>query len=443
MKSTWGGVLWRWAVVLAVTAAAWVWLLADWVVRGPLPYVGALLLLLAVGLWPAPGGMGLRLWVLWGGCRILSVALRAMLLSLGVFLWAALSGLWGVRDLLIGALIALLALGALLWNGFLRIFCTSARLGVRLRVAFLLLWWCPVVNLCLAAAMYRRARGEYYGEKARLELDAGRAESRICATRYPILLVHGVFFRDWQLVNYWGRIPAALQRNGARVFYGRQQSAASLEDSARELKGQIEAILEETGCEKVNVIAHSKGGLDMRWAISRLGLGPHVASLTTINTPHRGCRWAQVLLEKLPGELVRWVADRYNRVFRVLGDREPDFLAAVRCLTADYCAAFDREAADWPGTRYRWVMSRMRGFGSGGFPLDWTWLLTRRWDGGNDGLVAVESAAHGEKLALLEPKGRRGISHGDVVDLFRGDVPGFDVREFYVQMVRELKEAGL
>ena len=55
----------------------------------------------------------------------------------------------------------------------------------------------------------------------------------------------------------------------------------------------------------------------------------------------------------------------------------------------------------------------------------------------------MESAVHGEKLALLEPKGRRGISHGDVADLFRGDVPGFDAREFCVQMVRELKEAGL
>lgn len=41
---------------------------------------------------------------------------------------------------------------------------------------------------------------------------------------------------------------------------------------------------EETGCEKVNIIAHSKGGLDSRYAISRLGMDQYTASLTTINS---------------------------------------------------------------------------------------------------------------------------------------------------------------
>ena len=115
----------------------------------------------------------------------------------------------------------------------------------------------------------------------------------------------------------------------------------------------------------------------------------------------------------------------------------------MRCLTADYCTAFDREAEDWPDTRYRWVMSRMRGFRSSSFPLNWTWLLARRWDGANDGLVAVDSAVHGQRLAELMPAGRRGISHGDVIDLFRSDCAGFDVREFYIQLVKGLKDAGL
>ena len=37
----------------------------------------------------------------------------------------------------------------------------------------------------------------------------------------------------------------------------------------------------------------------------------------------------------------------------------------------------------------------------------------------------------------------RGISHGDVVDLNRENIPGFDVREFYVQLVADLKARGL
>jgi hypothetical protein len=40
-----------------------------------------------------------------------------------------------------------------------------------------------------------------------------------CATKYPILLVHGVSFRDdVPIIKYWSRIPKALEKNGAKVF---------------------------------------------------------------------------------------------------------------------------------------------------------------------------------------------------------------------------------
>ena len=38
--------------------------------------------------------------------------------------------------------------------------------------------------------------------------------------------------------------------------------------------------------------------------------------------------------------------------------------------------------------------------------------------------------------------GRRGISHGDIIDLMREDIDGFDVREFYVSLVKDLKDRG-
>ena len=38
-----------------------------------------------------------------------------------------------------------------------------------------------------------------------------------CATKYPILLVHGAGARDRKRPNYWGRIPAALKAEGASV----------------------------------------------------------------------------------------------------------------------------------------------------------------------------------------------------------------------------------
>ncbi len=43
-----------------------------------------------------------------------------------------------------------------------------------------------------------------------------------CRTRYPVVLVHGAGFRDLKWPVYWGRIPNALIRNGASVYYGLQ-----------------------------------------------------------------------------------------------------------------------------------------------------------------------------------------------------------------------------
>ena len=43
---------------------------------------------------------------------------------------------------------------------------------------------------------------------------------------------------------------------------------------------------------------------------------------------------------------------------------------------------------------------------------------------------------------LITNSKRRGISHGDVIDLMRENIEGFDVREFYVGLVSELRADG-
>ena len=266
---------------------------------------------------------------------------------------------------------------------------TSKHLRVVWRVLLLLCWWVPLFNLYLFYRVLKAVRHEYYFELSRLENEAVHAENRDCETRYPIVLVHGIFFRDWQLVNYWGRIPRALTRCGATVFYGGQQSALPVAQSAAELAERLRAVLRETGAEKVNLIAHSKGGLDSRYAIAGLGLAPHVASLTAVNTPHRGCIFAEELLRTLPKGVIAWMERRYNGLFRTLGDTSPDFLGGVRDLTRENCLCFNRETPDQEGVFYQSVMSTMQKPSSAGFPLNLTWHLVRKYDReANDGLVA-------------------------------------------------------
>ena len=87
--------------------------------------------------------------------------------------------------------------------------------------------------------------------------------------------------------------------------------------------------------------------------------------------------------------------------------------------------------------------SVLRGASSGQFPLNYTYHLVKYFDGENDGLVGAGSFKWGESFRMVPAgSGKRGISHGDVIDLSRENIPGFDVREFYVQLVKDLKERG-
>lgn len=343
--------------------------------------------------------------------------------------------------LVVNALMAAVFLFIHYMNGFWRTVFCSSQLGITLRVLMFFFWWLPPLNLILFVKWCAIVRRELLYEKNRYLLDAARIESCVCQTRYPVVMVHGVFFRDWQYHNYWGRIPRALKRNGASVFYGRQQSSLSIADSAAELKAEIFRILSETGAEKVNIVAHSKGGLDARYAISRLGMAPYVASLTTINTPHRGCQFADALLSSLPQWLICFTASRYNALFHKLGDSAPDFLAGVQDLTAASCAVFNAETPDMPGVYYQSVTSKMHSVRSAGFPLNLGYLLSKKYEGENDGLVSVSSAIWSNYMGLLSA-GKKGISHGDMIDLTHKNIKGFDVSEFYVLLFAGLKQRG-
>lgn len=371
-----------------------------------------------------------------------SCVLSALLAILG--LTGNLEGMTGEwKFWLINSCIVILIEAVCFWNGMVRIFLYSSQLGMKWRGIGIACGMIPVVHLYVLGRMIRIAATEAAFENDRLLLDKERSGQKICDTRYPILLVHGVFFRDSRYLNYWGRIPQALETNGARIYYGNHQSAASVADCAAELKARMEEILQETGAEKLNIIAHSKGGLDCRYAISCLGADRYVASLTTINTPHRGCEFAQYLLEMAPEKLKETVSSTYNSAMKKLGDDNPDFLRAVEDLTAANCKVLNETAPDKPGVYYQSIGSKLKKPSGGRFPLNLTNRFVGLFDGENDGLVGEKSFAWGEHYEFLTAKGKRGISHGDMIDLNRENFRGFDVREFYVQLVAGLKERGL
>src|SRR5438445_10447863 len=95
---------------------------------------------------------------------------------------------------------------------------------------------------------------------------------------------------------------------------------------------------------RVNIVAHSMGGLDARYAISRLGLADRVASLVTIGAPHLGTPLA---------DAGHAVFGRITRLLRKLVD-----LTGFGDLTTEGMVKFNLEVPDAQGVAYASVVGR-------------------------------------------------------------------------------------
>ena len=272
-------------------------------------------------------------------------------------------------------------------------------------------------------------------------------ETHPCATRYPILLVHGTSAYDDKPICGWGRIPGALEARGARVYLSAQDGWGGVEHNAAMLVKRIEAICAAEGCGKVNIVAHSKGGLDARCAASSLGAGERIASISTIGTPHHGSRTVD-RITKAPPTVFAAAARVVDTLARWYGDEEPDARRVCRLFTTGAMKEFNRANPDCPGVYYQSF-----GFAMGHAFSDVLLCLANwvvgRVEGENDGLVSLASAAWGDNFQAIRAEGFWGISHLDEIDLrrvrltHRGGKGYFDICDFYIQLVEDLRRRGL
>ena len=118
-------------------------------------------------------------------------------------------------------------------------------------------------------------------------------------TKYPIVLVHGLFgFDNIGPVEYFYGIPSALRADGAKVYVVQVAAANSTEVRGEQLLTQVKQILAATGATKVNLMGHSHGGPTARYVASvRPDL---VASVTSIGGVNKGSAVADVLLGVAP-----------------------------------------------------------------------------------------------------------------------------------------------
>ena len=269
------------------------------------------------------------------------------------------------------------------------------------------------------------------------------SEKDICKTKYPIVLVHGIGYNDVDYPDYWGRIPDALRDNGASVYFGEQDGFGTIRGNAGQLKVQLKLINEKDGHDRFNLIAHSKGGLDARYMISMLGMADHVASLTTVATPHRGIKAIDEYMKKTPKRL-NALFSLFNTMLLVDGGDRPEDNKVYDCLTADYMQVFNDFVKDEDSVYYQSYAFDMKGrYADPAMSL--FYYRIKSIEGDNDGLVSVESAKWGEFRGVYSGPEGKGISHPEACDgrISLTEKRGLgNISDFYIKMVSELREMG-
>ena len=144
------------------------------------------------------------------------------------------------------------------------------------------------------------------------------AASEYAKTRYPIVLVHGLFgFDSFLGLDYFYGIPGALTQDGAKVFVAQVSAANSTEVRGEQLLAQVKTIMAITGASKVNLIGHSHGGPTIRYVA---GVAPQlVASVTSIGGVNKGSRVADILRGVVPaGALSETLVNNAAKAFVAL-----------------------------------------------------------------------------------------------------------------------------
>jgi triacylglycerol lipase len=250
------------------------------------------------------------------------------------------------------------------------------------------------------------------------------------APHATVVLIHGMGgFKKIAGLDYFYQVPGDWRAAGAKVVVPGTTTIASVEKRAAELKAQLDEV---PG--KLVLVAHSQGGLDARWLISKLGYADRVLALVTIATPHHGTPLADLLLGAA-GSKATAAADA---LIGVLGWS----LDGAREMTVDNMEhRFNPSVPDAPGVTYLSYSGSAAPFGAG----HKGWLhaeLLASW--------AILDSGHIDSDGVVpEASGHWGAFQGAVPADHVGEcgqplsfTPGFDHRAFYRGLLQRMHDAG-
>ncbi len=258
------------------------------------------------------------------------------------------------------------------------------------------------------------------------------------ALQYPIVLVHGIVAHDREgaMIDFWGRIPQVLQEHGIAVFLGNTDAWGSIESNAEILKNTVDMVLRVTGSEKINIIAHSKGGIDSRYFIYKYNYGGKVASLTTISTPHHGAEIADLIYRQkiVHTNMTKKALAAFGKWY---GDTNPDLYNVNYQLTTEKMKEFNKMIIMDPQVYYQSYYTTMRN-SFDDLMFFYSYWYIKNIIGDNDGIVSEYSANWGNNVIKMG----NSISHAEILDYKKRNISGIYIPDMFVEIVNDLSARG-
>jgi triacylglycerol lipase len=273
----------------------------------------------------------------------------------------------------------------------------------------------------------------------RLELQE-YPQPELLKIKYPVFLCHGYGAIGSVIKSGPLHEPCMeIRGHGIVAIAPNIVPYARIETRAENWVQLIKTFCKDYGYEKVNIIAHSMGGLDMRCALSTMDVADKVESLTTIATPHHGSSLADLIL-KAP-ELV---TEKLSEMFDWFGDNmypktKSDALGSLEQLTCSYVkeifnpghpnlneiSYYSYSAAVGKGTKY-----------SINPVLKFQNNQIFEKEGPNDAFVSIESAKWGTQLETVP------LSHLSQMHLQMNKESQKVYKKFWADVVKMLAENG-
>ena len=210
-----------------------------------------------------------------------------------------------------------------------------------------------------------RKAGEYFIIASRAERNTSAAfrlsvacldKCELRTTRYPVILVHGFSgFKDIGPLEYFYKVGDTLAPMGYDIHTAVLTPYNSTENiRGPELKKYIDEVMKKTHAKKVNIVAHSQGGIDSRFVVSHYGYGDRVGVLNMIASPHHGTPLADIALESWG---LKKVMDVMFMIFGIaIRDQksDQDLKAALGTLSVKHMdGEFNVKNPDDPRVKYK------------------------------------------------------------------------------------------